>query len=64
MVGAEAAAALTGLSQRAVFRLIEAGRLHFSETPRGAPLICLNSLLEHRGARRSRALEQVEDNSE
>jgi hypothetical protein len=46
MVGPEEAAAFAGLSQRAIFRLIESSQLHFTETPDGALLICVNSLLE------------------
>ena len=66
MVSAQEAAAITGFSQRAIFRLIEEGRLHFSETPRGALSICLNSLLE-RGSTEggeSRALKQIKDDPE
>ena len=36
------AAALTGLSEREIFRLIENGRLHFTEAER--ILVCRNSL--------------------
>jgi hypothetical protein len=61
MVGSEEAAAITGLGQRSIFRLIEAGQLHFSENPHGALSICLNSLLEQMSAGESRALKQVED---
>jgi hypothetical protein len=45
MLGAEEAAALTGLGQRAIFRRVEDGRLHFTENPSGTLLICLNSLM-------------------
>ena len=38
------AARLTGTSTREVFRRIEAGRLHFTETGGGELLICRNSL--------------------
>jgi hypothetical protein len=46
VVGVEEAALVANLGQRAIFRWIESGRLHFTETPRGALLICLESLLE------------------
>jgi hypothetical protein len=46
MLAVEEAAALTGLSQRAVFRLLEAGSLHFTENHESEVLICLNSLLK------------------
>ncbi|HEY0379463.1 MAG TPA: hypothetical protein VGC87_21275 [Pyrinomonadaceae bacterium] len=45
MLCAEEAAALTGLGQRAIFRRVEDGRLHFTEDPSGTLLICLNSLM-------------------
>lgn len=63
MVGAEEASLLTSLSQRAIFRLIEAGRLHFSETPRGSLWVCLNSLLAETGTGERRALKQTTDDS-
>ena len=40
----EEAVVLTRVSSRAIFRWVETDRLHFSETPRGLLLICLNSL--------------------
>ncbi|HEY0006107.1 MAG TPA: hypothetical protein VGB17_15110 [Pyrinomonadaceae bacterium] len=46
LVGVEEAALVAGLGQRAIFRRIESGRLHFTETSRGALLICLESLLQ------------------
>jgi hypothetical protein len=60
MIGAEEASLLTGLSQRAIFRLIEAGRLHFSETRRGALLVCLNSLLAETSREERRAADDTE----
>jgi hypothetical protein len=46
LVGIEEAALVARLAQRAIFRRIEPGRLHFTETPGGALWICLESLLE------------------
>ena len=46
MMGPEEAAAFAGLSQRAIFLLIESSQLHFTETPDGGLFICVNSLLE------------------
>lgn len=46
MVEPRDAAAISGLSARAIFRRVEADQLHFTETPDGALLICLDSLLE------------------
>lgn len=43
LILAEAAVAATGLSSRAIHRLVENGELHFAETPAGALLICLDS---------------------
>jgi excisionase family DNA binding protein len=41
---AEEAAAAAGVTTRVIYRWLEEGRIHFSETPEGATLICLNSL--------------------
>jgi hypothetical protein len=41
MVTAEEAARLSGLSTREIFRRVEAGALHFAETPEGELLVCL-----------------------
>jgi hypothetical protein len=49
MVTPEEAAAIAGLSARHIYRQAEAGRLHFTETPRGALLICLNSVRGNAG---------------
>jgi len=46
MLTAEGAAAAAGVSLRAICRRVESGQLHFSETPDGQLLICLNSLLD------------------
>jgi len=45
MLTAEGAAAVAGLSLRDICRQVDAGQLHFSETPDGRLSICLNSLL-------------------
>jgi hypothetical protein len=44
MVTAEQAATIVGVSPRVIHRWIEADQVHFSETPEGSLLICLNSL--------------------
>lgn len=41
----EEAASLASVSQRTIYRWVEDGRLHFSETPDGGLLICQASLL-------------------
>lgn len=46
MVAAELAARAVGVSTRQVFRLIEAGRVHFFERPDGSSWVCLNTLAE------------------
>ncbi len=45
MLSPEQAVAVVGRSARAIYRQIEAGQLHFTETPEGLVWICLNSLL-------------------
>jgi len=42
------AAALAGVSPRTIYRWIEAGRIHFTETPGGPVLVCSNSVPERR----------------
>jgi hypothetical protein len=44
MLKADEAAAAAGVGVRAVFRWVEAGVVHFTETPGGSVEICLNSL--------------------
>lgn len=44
MVTPEQAALLTHISARTIYRRVEAGELHFTETPEGLLLICLDSL--------------------
>jgi hypothetical protein len=43
LLPAEVAVTVTGLSSRAIHRLVEAGEVHFAETPAGALLVCPNS---------------------
>ena len=44
MVTPDEAAQVCQVSSRTIYRRIESGRLHFSETERGFALICLQSL--------------------
>ncbi|HKP46848.1 MAG TPA: hypothetical protein VJT50_09630 [Pyrinomonadaceae bacterium] len=44
MVTPDEAAQIRQVSTRAIFRGLENGELHFTETEKGYPLICLNSL--------------------
>lgn len=44
MITPEEAAALCGVSTRAIYRWLETGAVHFSETSGGMVLICLKSL--------------------
>ena len=46
MATAEQAALLAGVSVRQIYRWVEAGKLHFTETPEGLLLVCLNSLAQ------------------
>jgi hypothetical protein len=41
----ETASAVSGLSVRAICRMVETDKVHFMETSNGSLLICLNSLL-------------------
>ena len=45
MISIAEAALVAGLSQRAIFQVIEAGRVHFVELKGGSLLVCLESLL-------------------
>ncbi len=45
LVTPEDAATLTGKGARAVYRLVEAGEVHWSEAPGDLLLVCVNSLL-------------------
>lgn len=50
LVGLDEAAAASGQSQRQLVRRLEDGTLHFTESPRGRLLICLNSLFAGDGS--------------
>ncbi|MBC7899863.1 MAG: hypothetical protein H7070_07385 [Saprospiraceae bacterium] len=47
MAAPQAIAILLGSTEREIFRLVEAGKIHFTET--GRVLVCLKSLNEFRG---------------
>ena len=49
MLTPEEAAANDGISSRAIYRWIEAGEIHFTETADGRVLVCLNSLTAETG---------------
>jgi hypothetical protein len=51
-VAPQEAAALAGVSTRTIYRRVEAGQLHFTETAEQLPLICLDSLLGSTDTRR------------
>ena len=46
MLTLDEAMALTGASSREIYRRLEAGDVHFTETPEGFVLTCMNSLLK------------------
>ncbi len=46
LVKPEEAAVLAGVSPRTIYRRVEAGLVHFAESPEGWLLICLSSLLD------------------
>jgi hypothetical protein len=47
MLKPEEAAAIAGVTPRTIYRWIEMGRLHFTESSDGWLLVCLQSLLSH-----------------
>ena len=62
MLNPEEASALAGVTTRHVYRLVEAGRVHFREAAGGSLLVCLGSLLME--AARSVAPERSDDDEE
>ncbi|MCI0486468.1 MAG: hypothetical protein L0229_07690 [Blastocatellia bacterium] len=44
MITPEQAMIVAGTSSRTIYRSVEAGQIHYSETPEGFLFICLNSL--------------------
>jgi len=44
MVTAEQAAFITGIRTRVIYRWVESGMVHYTETPDGETLVCLDSL--------------------
>jgi hypothetical protein len=44
MLTVDHAAAVARVTARTIYRWVEAGQVHFKETPEGSLLICLNSL--------------------
>jgi hypothetical protein len=52
MVKVDEAATLCQVTSRAIYRWVEAERVHFAETDEGWLLICLNSLTFHRSIER------------
>jgi hypothetical protein len=44
LVTAEQAAFITGIRTRVIYRWVEAGMVHYTETPDGETLVCLDSL--------------------
>jgi hypothetical protein len=49
LVTPEDAATLTGTGARSIYRLVEAGEIHWADGPEHLLLICLASLLEKTG---------------
>ena len=47
LISLEEAAAVSGASQRAIFRWAEAGEIHFTETADGRVMFCLDSISRH-----------------
>jgi len=58
IVTPEALAMVSGVSERSIFRLIEAGEVHFTDGP--TVYVCVNSLKEFkRRSNRRRILEEI-----
>ncbi|HYW70314.1 MAG TPA: hypothetical protein VE961_04735 [Pyrinomonadaceae bacterium] len=55
-VGADEAAALCGVTPRAIYRWVDENQLHFVETPEGLLLLCLGSLPRPQVIDQARAL--------
>ena len=49
MLAPEEASALAGLTTRAVYVLVESGRVHFDQRPNGMLFVCLASLADATG---------------
>lgn len=49
LVTPEDAATLTGTGARSIYRLVEAGEIHWADGPEHLLLICLSSLLDKAG---------------
>ena len=45
LLSPEQAAALTGIPARAIYRLVEAGTIHYREAPTGKLIVCVKTLL-------------------
>lgn len=53
LVTIEEAVKISGITARAIYRLIEAGEVHFVETAEGLTLICAATLLARVGKNRT-----------
>lgn len=56
MISPDAAAVITALTVRSIYRLVESGEVHFIEEPNGI-LVCVRSLLERNVRELSTALQ-------
>ena len=48
LIALEEAMAVAGVSALAIYRMAEAGLIHFRESPEGLVLVCLDSLIKFR----------------
>ena len=48
LIGSREAAALAQVSERTIHHWVDAGRLHYSESPAGALYVCVASLVDAR----------------
>ena len=51
LLSPERAATVTGISERLIYQWVEAGAIHYKETPNGKLRVCINTLLLRRGGR-------------
>lgn len=61
MLVAGDAARAAGVSARALYRLVETGRIHFTEAQDGSLLVCANSLGATPGRQLTQQLDQATD---
>jgi hypothetical protein len=64
MVAPEEAAALMGVAVRAIYREVEAGRLHFQDSSFGSVVVCLGSLRDIASSLSGNSSTQIKNQKE